>query len=217
MTFSYNCIGGVKHDLDKDFVKDVKALLEIMPKAIKEYNTVFTGNVIAHNRMDGVGILSREQAISYGTTGPTGRASGWACDIRKTAPYSLYSELDFEQVVRTEGDSMARFKARVDEMFQSIHIIEQLIDNIPEGDICATVPKIVKLPEGHWFQQVEASRGAFGVYIESRGGNTPWRLKLNSPCMNLAGSIDLLVRGGKIADLITAAGSLDYIVPDIDR
>ncbi|MDE7397256.1 MAG: NADH-quinone oxidoreductase subunit C, partial [Muribaculum sp.] len=217
MTFSYNCIGGVKADLDKDFVKDVKALIEIMPKAIKEYNTLFTGNVITHNRMEGVGVLSREQAISYGTTGPTGRASGWACDIRKTAPYSIYSELDFDEVVLTEGDSMARFKARVDEMTQSVRILEQLVDNIPEGEICATVPKIIKLPEGHWFQQVEASRGAFGVYIESRGANTPWRLKFNSPCMNLAGSIDLLVSGGKIADLITAAGSLDYVVPDIDR
>lgn len=217
MTFNYNRIGGVMADLDKDFAANVKELIKIMPKAIKEYNTLFTGNVITHNRMDGVGVMTREQAISYGTTGPTGRASGWACDIRKTAPYGIYGELDFDEVVRTEGDSMARFKVRVDEMTQSLRILEQLVDNIPDGDICANVPKIIKLPEGHWFQQVEASRGAFGVYIESRGGNTPYRLKFNSPCMNLAGSIDLLVSGGKIADLITAAGSLDYVVPDIDR
>ena len=82
---------------------------------------------------------------------------------------------------------MARFKVRMDEIRQSLRIIEQLIDRIPEGEICAKVPKIIKLPEGHWFQQVEASRGAFGVYIESRGANTPWRLKFNSPCMNMAG------------------------------
>ncbi len=89
MTFNYNCIGGVMEDLDADFVKDVKHLLEIMPKAIKEYNTVFTGNVIAHNRMVGVGKLSKDDAISYGVTGPAGRASGWACDVRKTTAYTM--------------------------------------------------------------------------------------------------------------------------------
>lgn len=217
MTFNYNCIGGVMDDLDKDFVKDVKHLIEIMPGALKEYNTVFTGNVIAHNRMDGVGVLTREDAISYSVTGPAGRASGWACDVRKTMPYGIYDQLDFEEVVLEKGDSMARFLARMKEIEQSIKILAQLVDRIPEGDYCAKVPKVIKLPEGHWFQQVEASRGAFGVYIESNGGNTPMRLKFNSPCMNLAGVVPHITRGGKIADLITIGGTLDYVVPDIDR
>ena len=217
MTFNYNCIGGIMDDLDAGFVDDVKALIEIMPKCLKEYDTIFTGNVIAHNRMDGVGVLSREDAISYSVTGPAGRASGWACDVRKTTPYGIYSELDFEEVVLHEGDSMARFKARIEEIRQSIRILEQLVDKIPEGEICAKVPKIVKLPAGHWFQQVEASRGAFGVYIESTGGTSPMRLKFNSPCFNLAGVVDHITRGGKIADLITIGGTLDYVVPDIDR
>ncbi|WP_290448405.1 NADH-quinone oxidoreductase subunit C [uncultured Muribaculum sp.] len=217
MTFNYNCIGGVIADLDKDFVHDVKALLEIMPKALKEYDTIFTGNVIAKNRMEGVGVLTREDAISYGVTGPAGRASGWGCDVRKTHPYGAYAQVEFDEVVRTEGDSMARFKVRMDEIRQSLRIIEQLIDRMPEGEICAKVPKIIKLPEGHWFQQVEASRGAFGVYIESRGANTPWRLKFNSPCMNMAGVVPHIAKGGKIADLITIGGTLDYVVPDIDR
>ena len=162
-------------------------------------------------------MLSREDAISYSVTGPAGRASGWACDVRKTTPYGIYSELDFEEVVLHEGDSMARFKARIEEIRQSIRILEQLVDKIPEGEICAKVPKIVKLPAGHWFQQVEASRGAFGVYIESTGGTSPMRLKFNSPCFNLAGVVDHITRGGKIADLITIGGTLDYVVPDIDR
>ncbi len=217
MTFNYNCIGGVIVDLDQNFVADVKKLLEIMPKAIKEYNKVFTGNVIAHNRMDGVGVLSKEDAISYNCTGPSGRASGWSCDVRKTHPYGIYSELDFEEVVRTEGDSMARFKARISEIEQSCKILSQLVDRIPEGDCCAKVPKIIKLPAGHWFQQVEACRGAFGVYIESTGTNQPLRMKFNSPGFCLAGAIDHLTRGEKIADLITIGGSLDYVVPDIDR
>lgn len=217
MTFNYNCIGGVQQDLHPDFVKDVKALLEIMPKAIKEYNKVFTGNIITKNRMEGVGVLNAEDAISYNCTGPTGRSAGWAYDVRKAHPYGIYSELDFNQVVRTEGDSMARFKARITEMEESCKIIAQLIDNIPDGDICAKVPKVVKLPEGHWFQQVETGKGAFGVYIESTGTTSPWRMKFNSPCFCLAGVVDHLTRGQKIADLITIGGSLDYIVPDIDR
>ncbi|MDE5627230.1 MAG: NADH-quinone oxidoreductase subunit C, partial [Candidatus Amulumruptor sp.] len=110
MTFNYECIGGVMQDLDPNFVADVHKLLEVLPANIKEYNKLFTGNVITENRLIGVGNLSREDAISWGVTGPSGRASGWACDIRKTDPYSIYSELDFEEVVRTEGDSMARFK-----------------------------------------------------------------------------------------------------------
>ncbi|WP_295730642.1 NADH-quinone oxidoreductase subunit C [uncultured Muribaculum sp.] len=217
MTFNYHCIGGVLEDLDKDFVADVKALLEVMPKAIKEYDTIFTGNVIAHNRMDGVGVLSKEDVISYGATGPVGRASGWACDVRKTAPYGIYSELDFDEITLPEGDSMARYLVRVEEIKQSCRILEQLVDNIPEGDICAKVPKVIKLPEGHWFQQVEASRGAFGVYIESHGDQKPWRVKFNSPCMNLAGIVPHAAEGGKIADLITIGGTFDYVVPDIDR
>lgn len=217
MTFNYDCIGGVMADLDPDFVKDVKALLAVLPDNIKEYNKVFTGNVIARNRMEGVGVLSREDAISFAVTGPSGRASNWACDVRKTDPYSIYPELDFEEVVRTEGDSMARFKVRISEMEQSAKILEQLIDNIPEGDYCAKVPKVLKLPVGHWFQLVEGCRGAFGVYIESDGSTQPYRLKIAPPCLPLAGVVDHITSGNKIADLITIGGSLDYIVPDMDR
>ena len=169
MTFNYECIGGVMQDLDKDFVKDVKALLDIIPANIKEYNEVFTGNVIARNRMEGVGVLSREDAIAYAITGPSGRASGWACDMRKLHPYSIYSELDFEEVTATEGDSMARFKCRLREMEESAKIISQLIDNIPEGEYCVKVPKVLKLPVGKWFQISEGCRGAFALYLESDG------------------------------------------------
>ncbi len=217
MTFNYECIGGVMQDLHPDFVKDVKALLEVLPANIKEYNKIFTGNVITRGRMENVGVLSREDAISWSITGPSGRASGWACDIRKTDPYSIYSELDFEEVTRTEGDSMARFKVRMDEMVQSARIIEQLIDNIPEGEYCVKVPKVLKLPVGHWFRMVEGCRGAFGIYIESDGTTSPYRLKIVPPCLPAAAVVDHLTRGNKIADLITIGGSMDYIVPDIDR
>ena len=217
MTFNYECIGGVMQDLHPDFVKDVKALLAVIPANIKEYNKLFTGNVIAHNRMDGVGVLTKEDAISWSVTGPSGRASGWACDVRKTDPYSIYSELDFKEVIRHEGDSMARFKVRMDEIVESARIIEQLIDNIPEGEICVKVPKVLKLPVGHWFRTVEGCRGTFGIYLESDGTTSPYRLKIVPPSLPAAAVVDHLTRGQKVADLITIGGSLDYIVPDMDR
>ena len=217
MTFNYPCIGGVMQDLHEDFVKDVKELLAVLPANIKEYNKIFTGNVIAKNRMVGVGTLSREDAIAYGVTGPSGRASGWACDVRKTRPYSIYSELDFEECLATEGDSMARFKVRIAEMEQSARIIEQLIDNIPEGEYCVKVPKVLKLPAGQWFEMVEGCRGTFAIYLESDGGTKPARFKIAPPCLPLATVVDHITAGSKIADLITIGGSLDYIVPDMDR
>ncbi len=217
MTFNYECIGGVMQDLDKDFQKDVKELLAVIPKNIKEYNDLFTGNIVTKNRLEGVGYLSREDAISYGVTGPSGRASGWACDMRKLHPYSIYSELDFEEVLDTAGDSMARFKCRMREIEQSARILEQLVDNIPEGEYLVKVPKVVKLPAGSWFQLTEGCRGAFGIYLESDGSTKPYRLKLATPCLPQAGVVDHITRGFKIADLITIGGSLDYIVPDIDR
>lgn len=217
MTFNYECIGGVMQDLAPDFVADVKALLAVLPANIKEYNKIFTGNVIAKGRMEGVGVISREEAIQRGVTGPSGRASGWACDVRKTHPYSIYSELDFDEVIAHEGDSMARFKVRVAEMEQSARIIEQLIDNIPEGEYCVKVPKVVKVPAGRWFKMVEGCRGVFGVCLESDGTTNPYRLKLVPPCLPLAAAVDKMTRGQKIADLITIGGSLDYIVPDMDR
>lgn len=217
MTFNYDCIGGVMADLHPDFVKDVKELLAVIPRNVKEYNDLFTGNVVARNRLSGVGILSREDAIGYGVTGPSGRASGWTCDMRKLQPYSIYSELQFDEVVATEGDSMARFKCRLDEILQSARILEQLVDNIPDGEYLVKVPKVLKLPQGAWFQVTEGCRGAFGLYLESDGSTKPYRLKIAPPCLPQAAVVDHITRGYKIADLITIGGSMDYIVPDIDR
>ncbi|MDE5668600.1 MAG: NADH-quinone oxidoreductase subunit C, partial [Duncaniella sp.] len=194
MTFNYDCIGGVMQDLHPDFVSDVHALLDVLPANIKEYNKIFTGNVIARDRMENVGVLSREDAISWSVTGPNGRGSGWACDVRKLYPYSIYSELDFEEVVREEGDSMARFKVRMDEMVQSARIIAQLIDNIPDGEYCVKVPKVLKLPVGHWFKMVEGCRGTFGVYLERDGGTMPYRLKIAPPCLPAAAVVDHITR-----------------------
>ncbi len=213
----YGGVGGGMADIAPDFQADVKALLEILPKNIREYNKIFTGNVIAKNRMEGVGYISKEDCVAYGVTGPSGRASGWACDVRKTHPYSIYPELDFEEVTATEGDSMARFKVRLREIEESAKILAQLVDNIPEGEYCVKVPKVLKLPVGTWFEMVEGCRGVFAVYLESDGSTKPYRLKIVPPCLPLAAAVDHMTQGQKIADLITIGGSLDYIVPDMDR
>ena len=217
MSMNYNVIGGVVADLHPDFRKDVKALIEIMPERLKEYHKVFTGNIIAQNRMKGVGILPKENAISYAITGPSGRGSNFSCDCRKKHPYAVYDEVDFDEVLFDGCDSFSRYMVRMKEIEQSCRILEQLVDRIPEGEIRAQVPKLIKLPVGHWYQQVEASRGTFGVYIESDGGKTPYRMHFQSPCFNLVGAVDQCPRGLMIADLITVEAILDFVIPDIDR
>lgn len=223
MSLHYNVIGGIAADVHPDFIKDVRELCAIMPKRLKEYHKLFTGNVIAQLRTKGVGVLTKADAISYGITGPSARATGYHCDVRKHTPYAVYSELDFDEVVDETGagDSFSRYLLRLREIEQIVKILEQLCDMLEkeEGNEIAApkVPRLIKLPAGHWFQQVEASRGAFGVYIESDGGKTPYRMHFNSPCLNLLGTVDLACRGYKIADLITITASLDYVIPDIDR
>ena len=214
---NYNVIGGVMADIDPDFVKKVKDFIAYLPGALKDYHDVFTGNVIAQQRMKGIGILSKEDAISFGATGPTGRASGWACDVRKVHPYGVYDKVDFKEIVRTEGDSFARYLVRMEEILESVHIIEQLIDNIPEGDYAAKTKPIIRLPEGEYYASTEASRGEFGVYIESRGDKYPYRMKFRSSCMPLVSVVDTLARGSKIGDLIVIGATLDYVIPDVDR
>ena len=217
MSMNYNVIGGVIADLHPDFVKDVKELIRIMPERLKEYHTVFSGNIIARNRLVGVGHLSKEDAVNYAITGPSGRGSNWSCDCRKKHPYAVYDEVEFDEVLLDGCDSYSRYMVRMKEIEQSCRILEQLVDNIPEGDIRAQVPKIIKLPAGSWYQQVEASRGTFGVYIESTGEKNPFRVHFQSPCFNLVGVMDLTCSGYMIADLITIGAALDFVIPDIDR
>lgn len=222
MSMSYSCIGGVVADVHEDFIKDVRHACDVIEKNLHDYHKLFTGNVIAVNRMTGVGTLSKQDAIDYAITGPSGRASGWHCDVRKTNPYSLYNEFDFDEVVYENGDSMDRYMVRMKEMEQCIKILRQACDKLEaegiQGEYCAPkVPKVMKLPAGHWYQQVEASRGAFGVYIESDGGTKPVRVHFQSPCFNLIGVVDLTCRDNMIADLITITASLDFVIPDIDR
>ncbi|MCR9013293.1 NADH-quinone oxidoreductase subunit C [Gabonibacter chumensis] len=214
---NYNVIGGVMADIHPNLTRRIKEFITYLPPMIKEYHEVFTGNVIAQQRLKNIGILSKENAISYGVTGPSGRASGWACDVRKRMPYGVYDKVDFKEITYNKGDSFSRYMVRMEEMLESLHILEQLVDNIPAGDFAVKTKPVIKLPEGQYFKSVEASRGEFGVYIESRGEKNPYRMKFRSPCLTLVSVVDQLAQNNKIADLIAIGGTLDYVVPDLDR
>lgn len=214
---NYNMIGGVQADIHPTFCTKVKEFIAHLRSVIKDYHDIFTGNVIARTRLQGVGILSREDAISLGCTGGTGRASGWANDVRKHHPYALYDKVDFKEITYTEGDSFARYMVRMDEIMESCHIIEQLIDNIPVGEYKVKTKPILKLPEGVFTSSVETSRGEFDVVLESHGDKTPYRLHYRSTGMPLVHAMDTVCRGQKIADLIAIGGTLDFVIPDIDR
>jgi NADH-quinone oxidoreductase subunit D/NADH-quinone oxidoreductase subunit C/D len=217
LTMNYMVPGGVMMDLHPNFQKRVKAFIQQYKQKIHEYDELITGNVIFQNRMKGIGLISAEDAIAYGCTGPVARGSGVRSDIRKLYPYELYNELDFEEVLETDGDAFARYMVRIKEMHQSIRIIEQLIDQIPEGDFQAKTKAVLKLPKGEYYQKVETARGELGVYIVSEGGTTPYRIKFRSPGFSNLSILDHMTRGLKIGDLVAAMGTLDLVIPDIDR
>lgn len=214
---NYNIIGGVQADITPGFANKVKAYCDDQKKRLKEYYDVFVNNVIFRNRSIGVGVLSREDAISFGATGGTGRASGWACDVRKRHPYALYDKVEFKEILHTGGDSYCRLLVRLEEIVESIGIIEQLIDNIPAGEYKTKTKPIIKLPEGRFYTAVEGSRGEFGVFIESRGDKYPYRMKFRPMGLPLIAAAHKIMKRCKIADLITIGASLDYVIPDIDR
>lgn len=217
LILNYNTIGGVMADIHPNFQKRVKEFIPYMRKNIQEYHDIFTGNVIFQNRAKGVGVLTKEQCISFGCTGGTGRAAGWHNDVRKLHPYAAYDCVQFNEVTRTEGDSFARYMIRLDEILESLNIIEQLIDNIPEGNFQEKMKPIIKVPAGTYYSAVEGSRGEFGVLLESKGDKSPYRLHYRSTGLPLVAVMDTACRGNMIADLITIGGTVDYVVPDIDR
>ena len=175
---NYYRIGGLQADIDEHFQSNVKKLCKYLRPKLDEYINVFGENVITHQRLEGVGVISKENAISYGMSGSNGRASQWANDLRKNHPYAMYDKVEWDQIVLQNCDSQDRYYLRVKEIEQSIRIIEQLIDNIPEGDYYIKQKPIIKCPEGQWYFSVEGTSGEFGVYLDSRGDKSPYRMKL---------------------------------------
>ncbi|HUX53884.1 MAG TPA: NADPH-quinone oxidoreductase [Williamwhitmania sp.] len=217
LTMNYVVPGGVMHDLHPDFVRKVKEVMAQLKKNLHEYDRLLTGNIIFQKRTQGIGLLSQEDIISLGVTGPIARASGLNCDVRKLHPYDGYEKLDFKEIVATKGDSYTRYLVRLEEMKQSMHIVEQLIDNIPEGSYREKTKAVIKLPKGEYYQRVETARGEFGIYLVSDGGSKPYRIKYRTPNFSNLAALKPMAVGSKIGDLVAIMATLDLIIPDIDR
>jgi NADH-quinone oxidoreductase subunit D/NADH-quinone oxidoreductase subunit C/D len=217
LTMNYIVPGGLMYDIHPEFQTKVKAFVKQFKEKVTEYEDLVTGNIIFQSRTKGVGVLTAEDAISYGCTGPVARASGVKCDMRKIAPYDAYDSVEFDEIIETEGDSFARYIVRVKEMNQSIRIIEQLIDNIPEGEFVGKTKNVLKLNKGEYYQRVETARGELGIFIVSEGATTPYRIKFRSPGFSNLSVLDHIAKGSKIGDLMATMGTLDLVIPDIDR
>lgn len=214
---SYICPGGLMNDIHPNFANRVKEFITYFRKKLPEYDRLLSGNIIFMERAKNIGYMSKADAISYGVTGPSGRGSGFSCDVRKLEPYSAYDKVDFKEILYHEGDTYARYQVRIAEMWESLNILEQLVDQIPEGDHAVKMKPIIKLPEGEYYQRVETARGELGVYAISNGDKYPVRMRFRTPNFSNLFIIDKLARGHKIADLVAISGSLDLVIPDIDR
>ncbi len=218
LTYCYYRFGGVYNDIDDDFLTGTTAFIKRLRDRMPMYHNLVTKNVILMNRLNDIGPISKEMCRKYGATGPVARGSGIDFDLRKHEPYSVYPEFDFDVPVYTEGDSMARYMVRMDEMEQSMRIIEQCIAKMPEGPVMAEkVPRIIKPAKGDYYHAVETARGSFGVRVVSDGTNTPYRMKLRSPTYSNLSLFGEASRGMLLPDALALMGSLDLVIPEIDR
>lgn len=222
LLYNYMWIGGTMRDITPEIVAKIKDFITYFKPKIDEYNTLVSYNKIFIERTKHIGVLDVAACFDYGLTGVMLRGAGMKWDLRKDAPYSIYPELDFEiptgsGEVGTLGDCWDRHIVRMHEMKESLKIIEQLIDGIPEGPHRGKVPKIIKVPVGEGFSRTECPRGELAFYIVSDGTNKPYRVKVKSPCfMNIA-TLTELSRGQMVADLVATIGSLDIVLGEVDR
>ncbi len=242
---SYFRIGGVKEDLPKDFIPKLKKFLDDFPKKMEEYEGLLTNNKIWRMRTEGVAVLSKEDAIKYGVSGPILRGSGVKWDLRKAYPYSGYDQFKFEIPVGKNGDTFDRYLVRLEEMRQSREILKQAIEMLPDGPINHESGKYnfppveevrgeraniealihqfklviegVRPPKGEVYHAVEAPKGELGFYIVSDGSPKPYRMKIRSPSFINLQALPLLIKGHKVADVVTAIGSIDIVLGEVDK
>lgn len=211
-------IGGFEWDANPEFERDVRAFLDLLPGRIDEYETILNENRIWLARTVGIGVLSAENAVDIGLTGPVLRGSGVKYDVRRAAPYSAYPEFDFEIPIGETGDTYDRYLVRMEEMRQSIRIVQQAIDGLPEGDIMAArVPRVIKPPAGEVFHTNEGPKGEIGVYLVSDGTNTPYRLRVRPPCFVNLQALKQLAVGHLMADVVALIGTIDIVLGEVDR
>ncbi|MBA26024.1 MAG: NADH-quinone oxidoreductase subunit NuoD [Chloroflexi bacterium] len=214
---NYIRIGGVKEDLPSDFLGRLKNLLDDLKRGIDECDQLLSQNEMFLARTKGVGILSGADAVDFGVTGPTLRASGVAEDVRVTDSYSIYDRFDFGIPVGTYGDCWDRYYVRVEEMRESVKIIEQAMDVIPEGDVFARVRRIIRPPIGEVFVRTESPRGDLAVFLVSDGTDTPYRVKVRAPSFANLQALKHMLRSAYLADAVLILGSIDVIMGEVDR
>jgi len=242
MMTSYFRIGGLAMEAPLDFFERVAAFIKTFPEKIDEYSNLLTGNPIFINRLQNVGYLSGEDAIALGVTGPPLRASGVDFDLRRDMPYSSYEKFQFDVPVSQRCDVWGRYLVRLEEMRQSVRIIQQALDGMPEGPVKADAPKIVlpdrekmktqmeslihhfkivtegfAVPAGEVYQGIESSRGQMGYYVVSDGTAKPWRVHMRNPSFASLQSLETMCKGRMLADVVAVIGSLDVVLGEIDR
>ena len=217
LTYNYMRFGGVTRDMSPQFAKEAEAFLKDLKVKIGEYEGLLSQNPIFLQRTKGVGVISKELALSYALTGPSLRASNIKHDIRKASPYSIYDKFDFEVPVASNGDCWDRYAVRIADMRESIKILEQALSGIPEGPFKIKTPLKLSVPAGEIYIPTESPRGEFGFYLVSQGGAKPYRLKIRTPSFSNLSLLGELLKGCKIADLVSILGTIDIVMGEIDR
>ncbi|PIE70549.1 MAG: NADH-quinone oxidoreductase subunit NuoD [Deltaproteobacteria bacterium] len=217
LTYSYFRFGGVYMDIDEKFIEQTRAFITRLRGRFPLYQQLVTDNIIFRKRVEKNGIITKDMARRYGVTGGVLRGSGISFDVRKNEPYSIYDRFDFDVPTGENGDAFDRYRVKVLEMEQSLRIVEQAIERIPDGPVRGKVPRRLKLPAGSYNFAVESARGELSYYLVSDGSDTPYRLKVRVPSYSNLSILPELCRGMLLADLVAVIGSLDLIIPEIDR
>ena len=222
LLYNYMWVGGVSHDLPKDFVNICTGFLDYFEPQISEYNELLTYNKIFIERTADVGVLPADVAVSFGVTGPNLRGSGVKWDVRRDEPYSIYDRFEFDVPTGTGefgtvGDCFDRYWVRMLEVKESVKILRQALKDIPSGDVHQAIPKKIRPPKGSIYRRTESPRGDLGYYIVSDGTPVPLRVKMRSPAFTALSVLDEISRGWMISDVIAILGSLDIVLGEIDR
>ena len=217
MMFNYMKIGGVKGDVNDKIIEDIYKFVDEMPSHLDEYHELLTENEILLGRTKGVGVMDKDTAVAHGVSGPLLRACGFEYDIRKAHPYSMYDKFKFKVPTYNRGDCYDRYLVRMDEIAESVKIVKQAVDSLPEGDIIARVPRVITPPAGSCYTRIEHAKGEMGIYVVSDGKPKPYRLKIRSPAYSNLSVLPHLCEGEKIADVVTISGTIDPVMGCVDR
>ena len=218
LMYAYFRSGGLAWEVTDDFEQRVHEVLKSTRQGIADIDGLLTENEIFLARTKGVGAISAEAAVEFGMSGPSLRASGVALDIRRAEPYLKYDQIDFDVVTGENGDVFDRYHCRVEEMRQSVRIVEQCMERLEPGPIMPErMPRMLRTPPGEVYIRTEAPRGEYGIYLVSRGGNRPYRLKIRSACLSNLQALRDMVVGNYIADAVIILGSIDIVLCEVDR